>query len=80
MLVGWRSRDGLLADYPRRDDAAAHYRPFGYVGGRAVAIWGLKKGRVELEAPFVRVSRSAAEELRRDADDVEWFLSKTAAG
>jgi hypothetical protein len=79
VLVGWRSRDALLADYPRRDDAAAHYRPFAYVGGRAVATWGLKRGRVEVDAAFAPVSRSAAEELRRDAVDVERFLSKTAA-
>ena len=80
VLVGWRSRDALLADYPRRDDVAAHFRPFAYVGGRAVATWGLRRGRVELDAPFGRVSRAAAQELRRDAADVERFLSKTAVG
>jgi Winged helix DNA-binding domain len=80
VLVGWRSRETLLADYPRRDDVAAHYRPFAYVGGRAVATWGLKHGSVELDPPFARVSRSAARELRLDVADVERFLSKTAVG
>jgi hypothetical protein len=80
VLVGWRSRDALLADYPRRNEVAAHYRPFAYVGGRAVATWRLRQGRVELEAPFGRVSRVAAQELRGDAADVERFLSKTAVG
>ena len=78
VLVGWRSREALLADYPRRADAAAHYRPFAYVGGRAVATWGLRHGAVVLDTPFARMSRAAAEELRRDAADVERFLSKTA--
>jgi hypothetical protein len=31
-----------------------------------------------LDTPFARMSRAAAEELRRDAADVERFLSKTA--
>jgi winged helix DNA-binding protein len=79
VLVGWRSRDALLADYPRREDVAAHYRPFAYVGARAVATWGLRRGRVELEPPFGRVSRSAAQGLRRDAADVERFLSRERA-
>ncbi|MFL5927037.1 MAG: winged helix DNA-binding domain-containing protein [Gaiellaceae bacterium] len=80
VLVGWRSRDPLLVDYPRFDDAAAHFRPFAYVAGRAVATWGLRNGHVELDPLFARVSRSAAQQLRRDADDVERFLSNVAPG
>ena len=75
VLVGWRSRDPLLGDYPRRDSAEAHFRPFAYVGGRAVATWSLRMGRVEIEPPFARLLRSDLRALTADAADVERFLS-----
>jgi winged helix DNA-binding protein len=74
LLVGWRSRHVLLADYPRRDSAEAHFRPFAYVRGRAVATWSARQGIVELDVPFARVSRADATALRTDAADVSRFL------
>ncbi len=75
VLVGWRSRETLLADYPRRDSAEAHYRPFAYVGGRAVATWSLRRGVVELSDPFVRLKHVDLQALARDAADVARFLA-----
>jgi hypothetical protein len=75
LLVGWRSREGLLSDYPRRHSAEAHYRPFAYVRGRAVATWTMPKGVVEMGAPFARVADTDLRALAIDATDVERFLS-----
>ena len=75
VLVGWRSRETLLADYPRRDSAEAHYRPFAYAGGRAVATWSLRRGVVELSDPFVRLKHVDLQALARDAADVARFLA-----
>src|SRR5262245_28122797 len=79
VLVGWRSRDGLLAEYPRRGDAAAHYHPFAYVAGRAVATWSLRRGAALLDAPFGRLEHADSRALWRDAADVERFLSREGA-
>jgi hypothetical protein len=80
LLVGWRSREPLLRDYPGRDSPEAQYRPFAYIRGRAVASWGLRRGIVELEAPFARLSRADLLALRADADDVSRFLFERTAG
>ena len=77
LLVGWRSRDFLLADYPRRDSAEAHFRPFAFVRGRAVATWGLRQGVLEIDEPFVRVTRADMKALQADAADVVRFFSAT---
>jgi hypothetical protein len=79
VLVGWRSRDGLLAEYPQRATAAAHYHPFGYVAGRAVATWGLRQGAVLIDAPFARVAPADSRALWREAADVERFLFRGRA-
>jgi len=75
LLVGWRSRDLLLDRYPRRDSPEAHFRPFAYVGARAVATWSLRKGVVSLNEAFARVTRADNDALAADAADVERFLS-----
>jgi hypothetical protein len=75
LLVGWRSREALLSDYPRRDSAEAHYRPFAYVRGRAVATWTMRNGVVEIGAPFAGVADTNLRALTIDATDVERFLS-----
>src|SRR3954468_12890617 len=75
LLVGWRSRESLLDRYPRRDSPEAHFRPFAYVGARAVATWSLRKGVVSIDEPFARVTRADNAALAADAADVERFLS-----
>ena len=78
LLVGWRSRDALLADYPRRDAPEAHYHPFAYVHGRAVATWSFRQGVVEIGEPFARLTRAGGRELDADAADVRRFLSASS--
>jgi Winged helix DNA-binding domain len=75
LLVGWRSRESLLAEYPRRASPEAHYRPFAYVRARAVATWSLRHGVVEIDKPFARLTRAELQALTTDAADVQRFLS-----
>jgi hypothetical protein len=75
VLVGWASRGGLLEHYPRRDSPEAHYRPFAYVRGRAVATWGLRRHAVEIDPPFVELRRADERALAADAADVARFLA-----
>jgi hypothetical protein len=74
LLVGWRSRDVLLEHYPRRESADAHFRPFAYVRGRAVATWSLRGGAVAIDQPFARVRRADARALAEEAADLERFV------
>jgi Winged helix DNA-binding domain len=74
LLVGWRSRAALLAEYPRVESPEAHYRPFAYARGRAVATWGLRGQVVQLE-PFTRVTRAERRALDADARDVVRFFA-----
>jgi DNA glycosylase AlkZ-like len=75
LLVGWRSRDLTLRHYPRLSEPETHFHPFAYVGGYAVAAWGLRNGVVEIDEPFARVTRADLEALGTDAADVQRFLS-----
>ena len=74
VLVGWRSREALLAHYPSRDAPETHYRPFAYVQGQAVATWGLRGGKAELDPPFAMVAHGDLQSLLDDAAEVERFL------
>ena len=77
VLVGWRSRAALLAAYPRLADAGAHYRPFAYVGGRAIATWSLAGGRVEIDAPFAPVAARPTVRLQRRHFDLIQTIEST---
>ena len=78
VLVGWRSREPLLGHYPRLDSPEAHYRPFAYVRGRAVATWSLRQGVVQIDEPFASLTRNELRQLASDAGDVARFLSEAA--
>jgi hypothetical protein len=75
LLVGWRSRETLLRHYPRRASPEAHFRPFAYVRACAVATWSLRHGYVEIDEPFVRLTRADRQALTTDGADVVRFLS-----
>jgi hypothetical protein len=75
VLVGWASRGRLLERYPRRDSPEAHYRPFAYVRGRAVATWGVRRKAIEIDPPFVALRRADERALAADAADVSRFLA-----
>jgi hypothetical protein len=79
LLVGWRSRETLLRHYPRGASREAHFRPFAYVRATAVATWSLRRGCVELDEPFVRLTRGERQALTADAADVVRFLSPGGA-
>lgn len=74
LLVGWRSRELVLREYPRVASPEAHFHPFAYVRGRAVATWSLRNGVVEIAKPFARVSPTDRQALTIDAADVVRFL------
>ena len=78
VLVGWRSRELLLGHYPRVDLPEAHFRPFAYVRGRAVATWSLRQGVVEIDEPFTPLTRDQLRHLADDAGDVARFFSEAA--
>lgn len=74
VLVGWRSREAMLAHYPSRDLPETHYRPFAYVRGEAVATWGLREGKAKVDTPFGAVASADLRALIEDAGEVERFL------
>ena len=75
LLVGWRSRETLLRHYPRRASPEAHFRPFAYARACAVATWSLGRKSVEIDEPFVGLTRAEMQALTADAADVVRFLS-----
>jgi hypothetical protein len=75
VLVGWQSREQLLAHYPRRDSPEAHFQPFAYLSGRAVALWHLRRSGVELEEPFIALTHRQQRALSADAVDLVRFLA-----
>jgi Winged helix DNA-binding domain len=73
-LLGWTSRTDIVGERePNLVTVGGMFYPFAMVGGRAVARWKLRDGRLELE-PFGRIARADREALERDAADVERFL------
>jgi hypothetical protein len=78
VLVGWQSRERLLAHYPRLDSPEAHYRPFAYLSGQAVALWSLRGREVELEEPFIALTHRQRRALSTDATDLVRFLAPDA--
>jgi hypothetical protein len=75
VLVGWANRGSLLEHYPRRDAPEAHFRPFAYLRGRAVATWGVRQGVAEIDTPFIRLEQPDERTLTAEAADVGRFLS-----
>ena len=76
LLLGWTSRTDVVGDRPGVVTSNGVFRPFALVGGRAVALWSLRAGAVEL-APFedVRLGRNVEAALAADAEDVRRFLA-----
>ena len=76
LLLGWTSRTDVVGDRPGVVTSNGVFRPFALVGGRAVALWSLRAGAVEL-APFedVRLGRNVEAALAVDAEDVRRFLA-----
>jgi len=75
VLLGWRSRAQLIdADEQRLVTINGIFRPFALVRGRAVALWKLPKGELELE-PLGGYDPRDRAALDTDAEDVRRFLA-----
>src|SRR5205807_3709786 len=59
ILLGWRSRDELLADHAARVMVGGMFRPFALARGRAAATWGINGGEVVIE-PLARLGADDA--------------------
>jgi Winged helix DNA-binding domain len=73
VLHGWVSRAPMLADKEPIITLNGVFRPFALVRGRAVAVWSMRAGKVELK-PFGRLTRADAVALRADALAVTDYL------
>ncbi len=74
VLLGWRSREPLVGRHESLLVSGGLFRPFALVRGRAVAVWKLAAGRIELE-PFAKLGRADAAALDADADQLLRFLA-----
>ncbi|HST56475.1 MAG TPA: winged helix DNA-binding domain-containing protein [Solirubrobacteraceae bacterium] len=74
LLLGWRSREPLLGSHTNVVTSNGVFRPIALVRGRAVGIWSMRAGKVELE-PFDELSSRDGAALRADAKDVQRYLA-----
>lgn len=73
VLLGWTSRTEVTGPHTRLVTVNGIFSPFAMVDGRAVARWGMPRGRVVVE-PLEPYSDVVAAALDRDGRDVERFL------
>jgi DNA glycosylase AlkZ-like len=74
VLLGWTSREQIIAPHNHLVTNNGLFRPFAMVKGRAAANWRLKGGKVSIE-PLEPVTKKAAAALDADAKDVERFMA-----
>jgi hypothetical protein len=74
VLLGWTSREQIIAPHNHLVTNNGLFRPFAMVKGRAVARWRLKGGKVSIE-PLSRITKQATAALEADAVDVERFMA-----
>lgn len=73
VLHGWVSREPMLAKKEPIITLNGVFRPFALVRGRAVAVWSMRAGEIELR-PFARLTRADTAALRADAAAVTAYL------
>jgi hypothetical protein len=74
LLHGWSSRALIVGEHAGVVTSNGLFRPIALVGGRAVATWGLRGGRVVL-APFDGLDDRDAAALASEAQDVVRYLA-----
>jgi hypothetical protein len=74
VLMGWDSRDLVLDGNEAVVTRNGLFKPIALVRGKAVATWGLPRGKVVL-SPFAPLPATVAAALDREAADVERFLA-----
>ncbi|HEV7563929.1 MAG TPA: winged helix DNA-binding domain-containing protein [Solirubrobacterales bacterium] len=73
LLLGWTSREEIIGPHKFLVTDNGVFRPFALVDGRAVAVWRLARGKVEVE-PLGKVSKKASAALEEDAAEVLSYL------
>jgi hypothetical protein len=73
LLLGWTSRDEVVGPHKILVTINGIFRPFGLVGGRAVATWRLAGGKVTIE-PLAKVTKKDAAALDAEAQRVQDFF------
>ncbi len=76
LLHGWASRADVVGAHHEVVTVNGIFRPIALVKGKAVGIWSLPEGKVELE-PFGTPSVAVRKALDVEAADVHRFLSPT---
>jgi hypothetical protein len=74
LLLGWRSREAILGEHQPAVISGGLFRPFALKRGRAVGIWSIRDGQVQLE-PFHRLTQRDNAALADDAQDVLRYLA-----
>ena len=78
VLMGWRSREPILAPHEPAVVSGGIFRPFALVRGRAAATWRMAAGEVRLE-PLSALAAEHASALDADAREVVRYLAATRA-
>ena len=73
VLLGWSSREDVLARQSGLVTVNGVFKSFALVEGRAVATWRLKRDRTVIE-PFVPLADKVVAALEEDGEDVVRFL------
>jgi hypothetical protein len=73
LLLGWTSREEVIGPHKFLVTDNGIFRPFALVDGRAVAVWRLARGKVEVE-PLGKISKKASAALAEDAAEVLSYL------
>jgi hypothetical protein len=74
LLLGWTSREEIVAPHRTSVTIKGIFRPFALVEGRAVATWKFAARRVRIEH-LGKVTKKAAAALEADAVAVERFMA-----
>ncbi|HEY4346631.1 MAG TPA: winged helix DNA-binding domain-containing protein [Gaiellaceae bacterium] len=73
ILLGWASREAILAGHTGLVTTNGLFRPFALVNGKAVAIWRYTAGKVELDR-LSPLENEVERALETEAQDVIRFL------
>ena len=73
LLLGWTSREEVVGPHKVLVTMNGVFRPFGMVGGRAVATWRLANGKVTIEH-LDKVKKRDAAALEAEAEAVLEFM------
>jgi hypothetical protein len=75
VLLGWSSREFVVAGRQDAIVSGGVFRPFALVGGVAAARWGIRDSSVWIE-PLTELAPDDAAALRADAEDVVRYLGR----